>query len=259
MTDPKYTQMMAQIEAKMMKASEQPDFVRMIVYGSPGVGKTFFTATAYDVPECREVLIGDADRRTAFVKRHYPEIYILPIESVEDTNALYWYAKQREGTIKTITIDTLTMTQKIFMKRILKDKHTKNPSRYDPDVAQLEDWGKNTEQMRNILLTFRDLKMNVIFVIHSSKDKDESTGQILTNIALTPKLSIDACGLVDIIGYMYTKLENDKTVRYMLTQPLPTINAKSSVEDVLPRVIREPRFQHIWDAITSKVKWKTER
>ena len=245
MVSPEHQAIIDKIQNKIYSVADRPRSIIMMVYGPPGVGKSRFAATSCLVPECNRVLCAAIEPGDE-TYREFPDVQMYPVDYFNEMNNLHWYIRSMKS-IRTVILDTTTELQKKSMDGILAENHKKNPTKHDADVPQLADWGKNTEQMRKVLRAFRDLGINVIFVAHSEKDKDEATGAISIGPSFTPKLKIDACSYVDIIGYMYTKLEGDKTVRYMLTQPSGNITAKCRREVAIPRVIEDPTFPKLWD------------
>lgn len=237
-------QLLEELDQKVKPISQKPRHIKLGVYGAPGVGKTYFAATADRIEDSlgRKVLYANAEGGEMAIEDEFPNIHEFKINDFTDLNTLHWYIRQRLDKFHTLIVDTVTEIQKKSMDKILIDNHSKDPKKHDPDVAHLSDWGKNTEQMRKFLRAYRDLPLNVIFIFHDIIDKDETTGRVTISPALTPKLKTDVFGYLDFMMYMYTQEKDGKTVRLGLTQPLPTIYAKSRKESKITRVLHNPQF-----------------
>jgi hypothetical protein len=253
--DPAMIQRLADIEARMYRLSDVDPHLKVGVYSRPGVGKTALVGSMVEMcPEDKIVIIGDAEHGDTTLRLHYPpskypNLRIFPIEKAEDCNDMYMFCLMNKDRIYGVALDTLTEIQKKFMGKILRENHQANPQKHDPDVAQLADWGKNTEQMRKLIRAFRDLPMHVWFTAHHDVDKDEQTGARELGPAVTPKLRVDFTGAVDVIGYMFAVEEEGKTVRRMLTQPTQQVIAKCRMESRVPRVMNNPKFADLYWAV----------
>lgn len=130
---------------------------------------------------------------------------------------------------------------------------------FEVKAATLPDYGSNTNQMRKLVRSFRDLPMNVIFTALASEVKDDQTGEMFVRPALTAKLAEDVYSYVDIVGYYYTrekKMETEKgeetrLERILQVQPFKNRTAKDR-SGRLGNGILNPTFGRIMNLITGK-------
>lgn len=123
---------------------------------------------------------------------------------------------------------------------------------FEVKAATLPDYGTNTNQMRKLVRSFRDLPMNVIFTALASEVKDDQTGEMFTRPALTAKLAEDVYSYVDIVGYYYTRQNQEdpnKLDRVLQVQPFRKRIAKDR-SGRLGNGILNPTFKRIMNLIT---------
>ena len=278
------------METRIHKIDDKPGYVKMLVYGPVGVGKTRFSATAPNL------IFGNSESGTLSISGIDVDCY--PIQKFTDMNDLGEFlfdhcalrdklrravkqkAKPAEiAAIKedlwslahtgergdkepalydSVVLDSLSDIQKKSLDEILGD--TKRLEKHDIDKANLEDYGKNTQQSRKMCRFFRDLPMHVIFVCLPVDDKEDS-GEPIVRPMLTPKLAEEVMGFVDVVGYMFNKRskklgEDGKPVilRKMLLQPMDKFRAKFRTPPgvVPPQTITDPTFRKIFDISRGK-------
>jgi hypothetical protein len=285
------------MKGKIQKINEAPVYVKLLVYGAIGTGKTRLAATAPNV------LFGNSESGTLSISGKDIDAY--DIDSFLDLNDLAEFlqehcilrdklrrgikvgasAKQlnavkdqiwnlahtqdepRNGVEPTlydsVVIDSLTDLQKKSLDEIMND--AKRLEKHDPDKANLEDYGKNTTQVRRVCRFFRDLPMNVTFVCLPADDKEDS-GEPIVRPLLTPKLAEEVMGYVDVVGYLFVKKakdENDKIIlqRRLLVQQYDKFRAKIRVPEGVepPMTIIDPTFQKIYDVVIGESRLSIER
>lgn len=178
--------------------------LRMLVYGSSGVGKTMFGNTA---PKplflaAEEGLLTLSDAGVRCVK----------IMSMQDLqNVLYALEKNNLKDEKgepleceTIVIDSLTEIQQVVIENITGGR---SPSQ--------REWGKFADQMAQILKGFKKLDKHLIFICLEKKAQIEADdGNEFTHFSmeLFGKLAEKTCAQMDLVGryYMRTTVVNDK-------------------------------------------------
>lgn len=219
--------------------AETMQWVKFLLYGSFGVGKTYLAATA------PKALMVDCEGGTLSIPRD-KKIDIIRITNYTELAEIFWELKDGKHRYETVVIDSLTEVQKRAMDEILMTEYEKNPSRRDPDVATLTDWGKNTQQMRKAVRSFRDLDMHVVFTALESESKDERDGSVTIVPTLTPKLSTDVCGYVDIVGRLVARQNEKKgeTERVLLTAP-DTKHVAKDRSGALGAQLINPSFEDI--------------
>lgn len=189
----------------------------MIVYGDAGVGKTLGMSIA---PKPLIVNFeGGLLSLNILQESGYAELLdiksITP-NSIKELNELFMELKDTEHDRQTVIIDSLTELQKMSMDEILANPKRDN-SKLDENTPTLQEYGKNTNQLRKLVRLFRDLDMNVIFTCLAKENKDETDGKIKVMPNLTDKLAYDVMGYVDIVAYMF--VDDSSGERKLLTQP----------------------------------------
>jgi hypothetical protein len=280
------------LKGKITKISDSPVYVKMLVYGAIGTGKTRLASTAPNVlfgnSESGTLSIAgkdiDAFNISGFSDLSYMAEFLMEhcilrdklrrgiaagatqkqLDKVKD---MLWELDHTEDTPRngqepalydSVVLDSLTDIQKKSLDDIMQD--AKRLEKHDPDKANLEDYGKNTTQIRRMCRFFRDLPMNVIFVCLPADDKEDS-GEPIVRPLLTPKLAEEVMGYVDVVGYLFvrkaTAEEGSKKVkleRRMLVQQYDKFRAKIRVPEGVepPMAIVEPTFDKIYNIVVGQ-------
>jgi len=245
--------------------------MNMLIYGKPGVGKTFLAASSDLVPEMRPVMYLNIEGGDMTLRHAAPNIKKIPqdgsltwdqLEAVYDALARQCYNGPKPGEFvpRTVVLDTLTELQKMNMVYIMSALVEAEPEKYDVDVHDIRRWGKNGEQLRKWVRRSRDLPLNVIMCAHEIEEKDNMTGLISHKPQLSGKLSNEVAGFFDIVTYLYVKSEERQgkqvPVRKLLTGHLEGYVAKDR-SGALPLVIEDPTMQTIYKHVTEGISKKT--
>jgi len=223
---------------EIQPVSEKLNFINMLVYGTPGAGKTVLAGSADAVPEMRPVLFIDVEGGTFSLRERSPEVDVVRVTSWMDLQKIYDELYLMKHGYRTVVLDSLTEIQKFSMMNIMTDLVQEYPDR-DADIPSIREWGKNIEQVRKFVRAYRDLPMHTIFTALSSSDKNAKTGMMLHKPALSGKLAMEVGGFVDVLVYMYTKAMDGEIRRLMLTANTDEYVAKDR-SDSLPGVLESP-------------------
>lgn len=238
---------MVELKLNFSKLSEKPKFIKMLVYGKPGVGKTIFSSSAPS-PILVDIERGTLSLQNEDLKKKgiVPEdIDVFPIEEFIQMNDVFEYLKDGNHSFKTVIIDSLTSLQQRSMDTIMEEGTSKKPEK-DPDLSTQNDWGVNTAQIKKVIRYFRNLPMNVIFTC-LAKDYTNEEGVILTSPAISPSILDVACAYTDIVGYMFTAGKEAET-RAMLFQPTERYYAKDR-SGKLGKTMVDPSFSKVLEII----------
>lgn len=238
-TTPSTTKPLTSVVSKAQPVQEASKYTNIVVYGEPGVGKTIFSSKA------PRPLLLDIECGSRSLLNH-PELVSVPVittTEISDVENLIWeLRKSNVEDYSTVIIDNLTELQKRMLDDQLRKAH-KLDSKRDPYLPYQQDYLINSERMRRIIMAYRDLPCNTVFVCHEIEDKD-SNGVLLKRPALTPKLVSTLLGMVDVVAHLsvgneVAKGKSDELTRYMQVHPTTRIMAKTRIGN-LDTIIPNP-------------------
>lgn len=237
--------------SKITTADAAVPFLKVFIYGPPGVRKTTFLASA------PETLIVDVEKGTTSL-RNFPETRgtaVLPFKSVAGVEALI--DKMAEGNnaldkYETLCVDSFSEMQKRDLDDIVAAA-AKNDASRNPHLPIGPDYNINTEHMRKIADRLRALDKHIIITAHVKEEKDDATGRVLVRPNLTPKLASTLNGIFDVVGYMNLDFKGDQPVWSLQVHPTTTVTAKTRIGG-LPPVIVDPSFQILLDAFNATTR-----
>lgn len=215
--------------------------MNILIYGDPGVGKTYLAGTAQDVPSMRNVHFLNIDGGMMTLAER-GDISAEDIRSsAELERVLHDIANRAEDykDIRTIVIDNITELHTLIIEELTRREYgdrVKRDKGYSIDQVYLEDYGEASKKTMRILRGFRDLPINVIYTAHR-KEKENNTTRTITESKpnLTDKVAVAIMGYMDYVWYLYTGDENEtvdgntirRKHRYLLTQPEQGFSAKT--------------------------------
>jgi len=242
------------IESRIVSVEEAQPYVRIMVYGRNGSGKTRFAASG---PKCLILDFNEEGTRSA----RGTGAKVLPISTWPDVDLAYWYLKRGDHSYETVALDTITGMAEICMNRVLRESYDRDPNK-DPKSPRRQDWGTMGQMMKEQLLRFRNLPMHVVFtaqerVIGGDEDEEEA---IMHVPDLSGKPRSVAMGAVGIIGRIYqaevrsvnkkSKKEQTKWEDRLLLGPHDQFEGKDRTNE-LGRILRKPTMAKViaaWEA-----------
>jgi phage nucleotide-binding protein len=223
-------------------------YLNLLVYGEPGVGKTYLAATAQDSPHTTPVLFLDVEGGTTTIRRR-KDVDVKRIKSIDELVQVHkMLHDENDGYYKTVVIDSLTELQKLDMRDVMKELTQKRPD-LDPDVPGMREWGKSAEHIRRIVRGFRDLPLNTVMTALSNIERDEN-GVVQYTPSLPGKLKMEVPGFMDIVGYLSAQIENEETIRRIQFAKSRRVIAKDRT-DSLPAMMDFPTIPLLWESITA--------
>jgi len=238
------------VEQRIVDVREAEPFVKILVYGRNGQGKTRFAATA------PSPLVVDINEKGTRSVRGYKGVRVFPVRNWEDLTHVYWFLRQGNHEYESVILDSVTAASQLCMTQVLKEGFDRDPNR-DPKLPAQRDWGKVSELMKGILLNYRNLPMHVVFTTQErvmGDDDDEFQEHVPD---LSKAIRGIACGSVEVIGRIYqkevrsvdkkTKKEKVGWEPRMLVGPHEAYVTKDRT-GILPRVVRNPTVPKIIEA-----------
>lgn len=228
----------------------------MMIYGEPGVGKTWLLGTAQDHKVTSPLLIIDLDGGVQTL-RHREDIDVVQVRSWRQLVGVYqdlFNAIPSDGKkfpYGTIGIDTLSEIQQLDLAEIM-GAFAKINDKIDADVPDQRGYGKSSAHMRRIVRAFRDLPCNVIFNCHSQSERDNNM-KLINHPKLVGKLRIDIPGFLDIVGYYSAVSEGGEIERRLQFQKTDTTIAKDRTS-AFDAVEINPTIPSLWDKLQDSNK-----
>lgn len=242
----------ASVKKRIVSVREAEPYVKVLLYGRNGSGKTRTGGTA------PKLFIIDIDEKGTKSIRNYPGVDVFHAKDWEDVTYAYWFLRSGDHDYESVMVDTITSMQNICMRRVLKEAEDRDPMK-DPKAAGFKEWGKVAQMMKDQLLWFRNLPMHVIFIAQErSADNDEGEKEKVPDLSPGSRATATAC--VDFIGRIYKKevrVVNKKTKKE--TKAWETLMLIGSHEvyltkdrsGVLPRIVRKPTIPGLIEAANS--------
>lgn len=223
--------------SKLVPLEERHDYIRAILYGDGGVGKTTSVAS---LAERGLVIFVDPENsvRPKALRQHgvkIENIMLWPDWSYEGLEQLYVTAKakleEEPGSIFAISIDTTTALASYWLEDAVEASLAKpsnkrnNPTRTQWDVYQ-DDYGVLTQQMQSLITRkLYQLPCHIVLTAHARRGENED-GLIRVGPALSPAASQALFTYSDWVLRMTMGEKNGKVTRGLETSPRGQVEAK---------------------------------
>lgn len=243
---------------------EEVQWLKALFYGQWGAGKTTLGATADQVPSMKDVLFINAESGTLSLRKEYSHMDAVRISNFSQFARIHEFLRYHciardEGDIeklkklesivrgteietitapkvyKTVVIDSLSEVQRYCMMQLLGVQLESISLEYPPDSPVYQQWGQSSEMIQNLVRSFRDLPLNVIFICSQKEEQDDGK-RYHYKPNLPGKLAGNVQGFLDVVGYL--AMIPEKTVdpnalptfiRRLFLTPTPYFDAKNRI------------------------------
>lgn len=185
-----------------------------VIYGRSGTGKTTLASTFpkpmlyMDVKDRGDDSITDVKGIKGYV-----------VDEFADFEEAYWYLRSHKGEYKTVVVDTMSQLQQLVVQEQGAKKKGKKRAG-DWGSLTKQDWGTIASHMKEWIIRYRDLPMNVVFIAQDrafagSDDDDESEGIIAPEIgpALSPAIAKALNAAVSMIGNTFIRTKKGAKIK----------------------------------------------
>jgi len=236
----------------------QRRFLKTLVVGDVGVGKTRFVGSAQQDPRTSPLLILDFEGGTSSLVGI--DVDILPIRTWEDYEAAYDYILDHPNTYRSVAIDSVTETHVFALLNILEEEADDRRTRGQAtDVLQQSDYGRALVQMRRLLRAFRDLDCHIFFTALAQDVLEPGVG-VVKKASLAGRLSDEIPGLMDVVCFLTLadpptprslRDEKPQGSRCLILKNHPRYRAKVRTpwESSIPDILWDPTVTSLFDAL----------
>jgi len=220
--------------------------IRLLVYGETGVGKTRLAGT-FPYP-----FFLDADRGLRTLKgNHFPFVPFSPgertyrkamdvLRSIRDKKPPF-----DKITVETVVIDSLTELAQMLLIESMKYPSGKGVSRdITNEKPQWDDYSRIGARLDSLMMTCKDLGLNVVATAGAKLDKDEVSGEFIGEPAIVGGYRRIVGHKFDEFFYMEPKKVKGDEFYYAYTKRYKYYAAKS--RDDRPGVIENPTYERLF-------------
>lgn len=226
--------------------SRRQRYLKLLIYGNYGVGKTTLACSALEVNSMNDVLLVNAEAGDLSVD-DFEGLDEVTVTTFRQFGRIHEFLKQHckardEGDIeklksmerllkglpedfdipeprqyRTVIIDSLTEVEAMVFNQLLG---ITDSTRLDEEVqgAEWSEYKKNNGMILRIIRAFRDLPMHVVFTCAEQFTQDETKKQKYSP-DMTGKLTKKVQAAMDMVGYYAMGKEGDKQVRRLYVSP----------------------------------------
>lgn len=223
-------------------------YLKSLIYGNYGVGKTFLAGTALDVPAMNNVLLINAESGDLSID-HLENLDEITITNFTALGQIHEFLRQHCAArdkddvdkliameahlkmmdikdikeprrYKTVIIDSLSEVEAYCFNQLLG---VTDSTRLDDEVQSAEwaEYKKNNTMILRVVRAFRDLPLHVIFTAGEKYTQDE-TKKFKYVPDMTGQLAKKVQGFMDMVGYYVQGRSGDVVERRLYVMPSPT-------------------------------------
>lgn len=236
-----------------------------VFYGRSGTGKTTLAAT-FPKP----ILYMDVKDKGTDSISDVSGIKGYEVNEFEDFELAYWWLLENAKAYKTVVIDTVSQLQQMVVVERTARKRKGDTSRAgDWGTLTKGDWGDIAASMKEWLVRYRDLPMNVVYIAQDRNfnfdDDSDTEGMLMPEIgpALSPSIAKVLNAAVSMVGNTFIrervttkevrgkKVERKRMEFCLRVGPSPIYTTKIRKPRAMeaPEIIVDPAYEDIMDVI----------
>lgn len=219
------------------------DYLRVLLYSLPGVGKTVLAGTSAFVEQMSPVLVLSFDQSS---------ISLVGIEGVKSIDIFDWEQAidilenmdKLLEVFKTIVIDSVSSLVGVYRKWIIENKSDFNPRM--PKHLTIPEHGSVFIQAQFFIDACKQLPCHVIFTCHSRSDEE---GVIHPHVATESINEIVFNKLDNIFCLLRPDLDETRRVLYLDNESQVYTKCRLPYGVVSPEKIEDPTFEKIYNLL----------
>lgn len=198
-------------------------FIKALVFGPPGSGKTTFAASGHASPGLSPTLFIPTEEGVLSASHTTADMTARVETKQELDSLLHKLVHNLDGLdkYKTVVLDTGTRMQQIVLEDCIQKTIKEKSQARDVDTVYIKDWGDCGKAMRRLVSGFLTLNKNVIITAHSRelrpKSPEGAPERPATDIVpdFIPSLSKTLRGYFNFVWYMTAHMGD----WYLMTYP----------------------------------------
>jgi phage nucleotide-binding protein len=211
-------------------------YVKALIYGQPGSGKTRFCADApkpvwFDFESSTETL------------RHWPEYQHIPVTRPDSIDALIRYVKKAvaDPDVDTVIVDTITSALDFYMRNAAE----KRASKRDKFEFWEADYKYATQVFTDLFGILQVAPINVVIIGHERIFRD-GEGKIETIVPdITPRLQQAVSRLVNVVAYLTCENTQKGSLRKLYLNRTRIIEAKNRL-NIQEMFLENPTWKEVF-------------
>lgn len=199
----------------------QDHYIKALIYGPSGAGKTRFAGTA------KNAIFASAEGGLLSIADYKPQYK--DVKAVSDLVELYTFLKKGDHKFDTVIIDSISEVNEIIKLEIEK-KNGRS--------MQLQDWGDLGKKIRDIFRKFRDLPMHVVFIAQEQYITDaERIEKVVPS--LNGKSASDIAYFMDVVGYAHVDADGKEWIETSANRRYLTKDRSGKIGNTTPKDFEE--------------------